>query len=66
MAAAQLLALHKYGVTGTIKHFACNSQEFHRHDVEAVISERALREIYLKAFEIAVKEWRSPVNYDQL
>ena len=56
MAAAQLLALHKYGVTGTIKHFACNSQEFHRHDVEAVISERALREIYLKAFEIAVKE----------
>jgi beta-glucosidase len=56
MAAAQLLALHKYDVTGTIKHFACNSQEFHRHDVEAVISERALREIYLKAFEIAVKE----------
>ncbi len=56
MAAAQLHGMQKYGVTGTIKHFACNSQEFHRHDVEAVVSERALRELYLKAFEIAVKE----------
>ncbi len=55
MAAAQLTAMQKYGVTGTIKHFACNSQEFHRHDVEAVVSERAMREIYLKAFELAVK-----------
>lgn len=55
MASAQLLGMQKYGVTGTIKHFACNSQEFHRHDVEAVVSERALREIYLRAFEIAVK-----------
>ena len=56
MAVAQLKGMHKYGVTGTIKHFACNSQEFHRHDVEAVISERALRELYLKAFEMAVKD----------
>lgn len=56
MAAAQLHGMQEYGVTGTIKHFACNSQEFHRNDVEAVISERALREMYLKAFEIAVKE----------
>ena len=56
MAAAQLHGMQKYGATGTIKHFACNSQEFHRHDVEAVISERALRELYLKCFEIAVKE----------
>jgi len=56
MAAAQLHGMQEYGVTGTIKHFFCNSQEFHRHDVEAVVSERALRELYLKAFEIAVKE----------
>ena len=81
MAAAQLTAMQKYGVTGTIKHFACNSQEFHRHDVEAVVSERALRELYLKGFEIAVKEggaysimtsynpinsWWSASNYDLL
>ena len=59
MAAAQLKAMHRYGVTGTIKHFACNSQETHRHDVEAVVSQRAMREIYLKAFEIAVKEGRA-------
>ncbi len=55
MAASQLNGMQKYGVTGTIKHFACNSQEFHRNDVEAVVSERALREIYLRSFEIAVK-----------
>lgn len=56
MAAAQLKAMHKYKVTGTMKHFACNSQEYRRHDVDSVVSQRALREIYLKAFEIAVKE----------
>lgn len=56
MAAAQLRAMGRYNVTGTIKHFACNSQEFNRHTVEAVVSERALRELYLKGFEIAVKE----------
>lgn len=56
MAAAQLRAMGRYHVTGTIKHFACNSQEFKRNEVEAVVSERALRELYLKCFEIAVKE----------
>lgn len=56
MAAVQLRSMNKYKVTGTVKHFACNNQEFHRHDVDSVVSERALREIYLKGFEIAVKE----------
>ena len=56
MAAAQLRAMGRYDVTGTIKHFACNSQEFRRNEVEAVVSERALRELYLTGFEIAVKE----------
>jgi beta-glucosidase len=56
IAAAQLRAMNKYKVTGTIKHFACNNQEFHRHDVDSVVSERALREIYLRGYEIAVKE----------
>lgn len=55
-AAAQLRGMHKYNVTGTIKHFALNTQETGRHTVEHIASERAIREIYLKGYEIAVKE----------
>lgn len=56
MATAQLKGLHKQGVTGTIKHFIANSQEHRRHFVSAQVSERAIRELYLKSFEIACKE----------
>lgn len=59
IAAAELTGLHKYGVTGTIKHFACNNQEVARHDADSVVSERALREIYLKGFERAVKDGKA-------
>lgn len=44
------------GPSATIKHFACNSQEIGRSSADSVVSARALREIYLKGFEIAVKE----------
>lgn len=56
IAAAELRGLHRTKVTGAIKHFCGNNQETGRHTIDSVISERALREIYLKGFEIAVKE----------
>ncbi|MFT6986650.1 MAG: beta-glucosidase [Psychromonas sp.] len=56
MAAAQTRGLKKAGVSGTIKHFAGNDQETARVDVDSVMSQRALREIHLKPFEMAVKE----------
>ncbi|MDD3794586.1 MAG: glycoside hydrolase family 3 N-terminal domain-containing protein, partial [Lachnospiraceae bacterium] len=55
MAVAQLKGLSKSGVTGTVKHFCANNQEKARHDLDSVVSERALREIYLKGYERAVK-----------
>lgn len=56
IAAAIVRGIASKGVHATIKHFACNSQESGRHIVNAIVSQRALREIYVKAFEIAVKE----------
>ena len=54
-AAAVVSGLNEAGVSGCPKHFACNNQETRRTKNNSVVSERALREIYLKGFEICVK-----------
>lgn len=56
MAAGVCKGLASEGAIGTIKHFAMNNQESHRRTQNSVASERAVREIYLKPFEIAVKK----------
>ncbi len=56
MACAISKGLARVGVYPTIKHFMANSQEWYRHTNDSVMSERALREIYARPFEIAVKD----------
>lgn len=59
MAAAYVRGIQSKGVRSCIKHFAVNSQEERRMAMDAVVDERTLREIYLTAFEIAIKEGKA-------
>lgn len=56
MAAAVVRGTQSQNIVATAKHFACNNKETNRKESDSVLSERALREIYLKGFEICVKE----------
>lgn len=56
MAAAKVRGIQSQNIVATPKHLACNNKETNRKFSDSIVSERALREIYLKGFEICVKE----------
>lgn len=56
MGAALIRGIQSKGIYACVKHYAANSQELHRMTVDSVVDERTMREIYLTAFEMAVKE----------
>ena len=58
LAAAMIKGIQSNGIAACVKHFAVNSQELRRMSMDAVLDERTLREIYITAFEIAIKEGR--------
>ncbi|SDY10947.1 beta-glucosidase [Evansella caseinilytica] len=59
MAAGYIRGIQSHGISACVKHFAANNQEQRRMSIDVVVDERTLREMYLTAFEIAVKEGKT-------
>lgn len=69
LAAAYIRGVQSNGVGACMKHFACNSQESYRMTNDSIVDKRALHELYLKGFEIAVKEghpWAAMSSYNKI
>lgn len=67
--AATVMGVQSVNIAATIKHFACNNKETNRKNSDSRVSERALREIYLKGFEMIVKEakpWAIMSSYNAI
>ena len=67
LSGAMIRGIQRNGVAAAIKHFCCNNKETNRRECDSRLSERALREIYLKGFEIAVKTghpWSLMTSYN--
>ncbi|TFK43781.1 glycoside hydrolase family 3 protein [Crucibulum laeve] len=69
IAAAYINGVQSKGVSATIKHYVANDQEHQRFSIDSVVSERALREVYLKPFQIAIKHsnpWALMTAYNRV
>ncbi|WP_339316260.1 glycoside hydrolase family 3 C-terminal domain-containing protein [Paenibacillus sp. FSL R10-2734] len=69
MGASYIRGIQSHGISACVKHFAVNNQEERRMSIDTIVDERTLRELYLTAFEIAVKEGKTKTvmsSYNQL
>ena len=69
MAGSYIIGMQKQNIAANIKHYCVNSQEFERMTTNAVVTERALRELYLASFEIAIKKgdpWTLMTSYNKI